>query len=184
MKVFVSTVVFLCVLATTALAEDRHWYLSVKGGINAGPEGTEESQTIKTETGGAFLLAVGYDFDRFRLEGELSGRNNDLDLDLNGEVTNGALMINGVYEVPMTEQFTPLILGGIGLSQVTGKIPGVNEDETTFAYQVGFGVEYPMTTHLSFEVAYRFFGTPNITLQTVDVTNYNHTGLFGLTYAF
>ena len=186
MRHFIHAMMLLVVLAAPALAQEGHWYLSVKGGINAGPEGTELGAAIETETGGAFLLAVGYDFARFRLEGELSGRSNDLDVAVGGKVTNGALMVNGVYEVPLTDQFTPFVLVGLGTSRIEAEVRVLDyeDDKTAFAYQAGVGVEYPMTPNLSLEVSYRFFGTEDVTFGTVDVTNTNHTGLFGLTYAF
>ena len=60
----------------------------------------------------------------------------------------------------------------------------VDDDETSFAYQVGAGVEYLLSKDFAFEVSYRFFGTPTVTFSDVDVNNTHHTGLVGLTLAF
>ena len=211
MKVFFSTMVFLCVLATSALAQERHWYTSFKGGINhqtgAEASGYGLTATLNTETGAALAWSVGYAFKDWRVESELSWRRNDLDsvtlsgarftstgtnrASANGSVKNFAWMANGVYVLPLTDRFTALLLGGVGVARVTGELSRIgsadfafDDEKTTFAYQVGVGAEYPLSQDFAFEVSYRFFGTPTVTFDDVDVDNTHHTGLFGLTMKF
>lgn len=203
MRRFIHAMVLLCVLATPALAQDGHWYMGLKGGVDAGPDadvtGLNVPISISTETGAAVLWTVGRDFGGLRVESELSWRRNDLDqvtgpggsVSAGGSLRNFAWMVNGIYEVPMTNLFTPFLLGGIGLARIEGEVTSiagydvaVDDDETSFAYQVGAGVEYLLSKDFAFEVSYRFFGTPTVTFSDVDVNNTHHTGLVGLTLAF
>lgn len=203
MRRFFHAVVLVCMLATPALAQEGHWYTAVKGGVNAGADaevtGLSVPISISTETGAALLWTVGRDFGRLRVESELSWRRNDLDqvsgpggsVSVGGSLRNFAWMVNGIYEVPMTDLFTSFLLGGIGLSRVEGEITSVagydvavDDDKTAFAYQIGAGVEYPLSKDFALEVSYRFFGTPTVTFSDVDVNNTHHGGLVGLTLAF
>ena len=63
-----------------------------------------------------------------------------------------------------------------------------DKDDTVFAYQAGVGVSYVLTPHLSFDVAYRLFGTLEPDLEEgegVEIENsIHHNGLVGLTYSF
>ena len=203
MRRFIQAMVLLGVLTTPALAQDSHWYTAVKGGLNAGADadvtGINVPISISTETGAAVLWTVGYARNQWRVESELSWRRNDLDqvsgpggsVSVGGTLRNFAWMVNGIYEVPMTNLFTPFLLGGIGLARVEGEVTSVagydvtvDDDKTSFAYQVGAGVEYPLSKDFAFEVSYRFFGTPTVTFDDVDVNNTHHGGLVGLTLAF
>lgn len=203
MRRFIHAMMLLGVLATPALAQESHWYTGVKGGINAGADadvtGLNVPIGISTETGAAVLWTVGYARNQWHVESELSWRRNDLDevsgpegsVSVGGSLRNFAWMVNGIYEVPMTNLFTPFLLGGIGLARVEGELTSVasydvavDDDKTAFAYQFGAGVAYPLSKDFAFEVSYRFFGTPTVTFSDVDVNNTHHGGLVGLTLAF
>ena len=208
--------VMICLLlglgASAALAQEGHWYMGLKGGLNAGVEAEAANQgvvvTLESEPGAALLWSVGYALNGLRVEGEVSWRQNDLDsatlpgslrfqstgtntAPAEGSLTNLAVMLNGVYEVELSPLLTPFVLGGIGVSRVTGELERVgsqafsfDDDKTAFAYQVGVGIDYPLLDALPMEVSYRFFGTPNVQFDDVEVNNTHHAGLFGFTYAF
>lgn len=213
MRKFFHAVVLLVVLTTPALAQEKHWYMGLKGGVTAGADAEASSQgatlTLDTETGAALLWSVGYDLrNGFKVESELSWRRNDLDTatfpgalrfqstgtntaPADGSLTNLAYLVNGVYEMNWSPRLRPFVLAGVGFSRVTGEVTrvgsatfAVDDSETALAYQVGVGVNYPLTAALTMEVSYRFFGTPNVTFDDVEINNTHHTGLFGLTYAF
>lgn len=202
----------LALSASGAFAQDGHWYTAIKGGLNGGSKAEAEGQGVSialdTEIGTALLWSVGYAINGFRIESELSWRQNDLDAatlpgslrfqstgtniaTAEGQLINFAYMLNGAYEVALTDLFTPFVLGGIGFSRVTGELDRIgtqpfdfDDDKTTFAYQVGVGVDYLLMEALTMEVSYRYFGTPTVEFDDVEVNNIHHTGLFGLTYAF
>lgn len=203
---------FMGFVTAPALAKDGHWYTALKGGINGGAMGEASGQGLSvdldTQMGAALVWSVGYAVNGIRIESELSWRRNDLDsvtlpgnlrfqstgtntAPAEGRLLNFAYMVNGVYEMNLTPLFTPFLLGGVGFSRVTGELERVgslpfyfDDDKTAFAYQVGAGLEYPLIKDLSFEVSYRFFGTPAVEFDDVEVNNTHHTGLFGLTLAF
>ena len=213
MRSFFHALVLLCVLATPAMAQDGHWYMGLKGGVDAGPTaeaaGQGASVDLDTEAGFAALWTLGYAFQNFRIESEVAWRRNDLDTatlgggarfgstgtstaPAVGRLRNFSYMLNGLYTFGGDGMaFTPFVLGGIGFSQVEAELVRIgsqdydfDDDDTAFAYQVGAGVEYPIYDDLFLEVAYRFFGTPTVTFDDVDVQNTHHTGIVGLTLAF
>lgn len=183
-----------------ALAGDV--YVSVKGGVNAGPDAHDrhEQATYTSQTGWVTMLAVGYDFGPYRLEAEFSGRRNKADqakrpglaLDANGDTRTQAVMVNAVYEVP-AENFraTPFLLAGIGwanvtadLDEVAGQPIGYEEDDTAFAYQLGAGLEWPVGDHAAVEVSYRFLQAVNVELADNEFAVDNHAALVGLRVTF
>ena len=213
MRWLVSAFMLWCIVVAPAFAQEGHWYMGLKGGVNAGPTGKAEgfgvSATLDTDAGFAALLTFGYAVKGIRVESELALRENRLDTatlsegfvfgstgertaPADGKLLNLAYMLNGIYEFGGEQMsFTPFVLGGIGFSRVKAILDRIGtqdyafEDEKmTFAYQVGAGVEYPLSGDLFFEVSYRFFGTPTVTFDDVDVTNTHHTGIAGLTLRF
>ena len=213
MRRFFHAVVLLCVLATPAMAQDGHWYMGLKGGVNGGPEGEATAQgvsvTLENDVGFAAMVTFGYAVKGIRVESELALRENQIgtatlsggnvfsstrrpEASADGKLLNLAYMVNGIYEFGGEQMsFTPFVLGGVGFSRVKAVLDRIGiqayafEDETTtFAYQVGAGVEYPLSSDFALEVSYRFFGTPSVTFDDVDVTNTHHTGVVGLTLAF
>ena len=213
MRQFILALVLLCVFITPALAQDRHWHISLKGGINAGPTaeaaGQGVSVEVDTEAGWVGIYAMGYTFKQMRVEGEIALRENQADTatlggglafqstggasaPVDGRILTLSYMVNGIYEFGGEQmRFRPFVLGGVGFSRVKailnriGDQPyGFEDKTTTFAYQFGAGLEYPISDSLRIEVSYRFFGTPSVTFDDVDVTNTHHSGLVGLTLAF
>ena len=212
MKYFIGVLGALLLFTTSAFAADGHWYMGLKGGVDAGPTAEAAGQGVSvdldTEAGFAALWTLGYTFDRFRLESEVAWRRNDVDsatlggsgrfastgtntAPAVGRLRNFSYMLNGIYTFGEGMAFTPFVLGGLGFSKVEAELVRIgsqdynfDDDETAFAYQVGAGVEYPIYDDLFLEVAYRFFGTSTVTFDDVDVQNTHHTGIVGLTLAF
>ncbi len=214
MQRFIAALIMLCVFATPALAKDGQWYASFKGGVGGGPSGDvaypgTSGLTLETEAGLVLLGAVGYAFPGFRVEAEFSARRNDVDsasfkdpqlrfastgsneASAVGRLRTFAGMLNGIYEFKLSPLLTPFVMGGVGMAQVHGELVRVgdepapaDDDKTAFAYQVGAGVEYPLSKDFALEVSYRFFGTQTVTFDDVDVNNTHHTGLVGLTMMF
>ena len=71
-------------------------------------DSTVPGVTVNTEfdTGLAFAAALGYDFNRFRVEGEISYQTNDVDkigalgvfFDATGDATALSFLINGYFD--------------------------------------------------------------------------------------
>jgi opacity protein-like surface antigen len=109
--------------------------------------------TMEYDTGWTLGGALGYDFNRFRVEGEISYQANDIDkvsasggsLDASGDVSSLAFLINGYFDFVNDTGFIPYLSAGLGYAKVEFndlKVPGLSssgagDDDSVFAYQVG-----------------------------------------------
>lgn len=157
---------------------------------------------IKSDVGLALGVAAGYDFgNNIRIEGEIAYQKNDLDkvsmagigeADLTGDVSSLALLLNGYYDFKNKSAFTPFISAGLGFAKVElndfnvpgSGLPGTNEDDTVFAYQVGAGVSYAVTPKVSLDVKYRYFGTSDLEFDTAEAEYSSHNFYAGIRVAF
>jgi opacity protein-like surface antigen len=158
--------------------------------------------TVNTEfdTGLAFGAALGYDFNRFRVEGEISYQKNDIDkisaqgviLDATGDAVALSFLINGYYDFINSSAFTPYISAGLGFAQVEFNdldinslgFSGSNDEDTVFAYQIGIGVGYAVTEKVTIDVKYRYFGAENSEYNTTEAEFASNNFLFGVRFNF
>lgn len=137
--------------------------------------------SFEFDTGAAFSGAIGYRMENFRVEGEVGYQKNDFDtteisafnfnlaeLETDGDVNIVSFLANAYYDFPTGSRFTPFISAGLGVAQVEvndlffPRIPGgvtATEDDTVFAWQVGAGVSYAISSMLDLELKYRYFVT-------------------------
>jgi opacity protein-like surface antigen len=169
------------------------WYASGNIGVSNFRE-TDASDTAAgitvsgTAEGDAGLFisgAVGYSWDAFRLEGEISLQKSDLDsvnvtgvtlfgstfttdidLAVDGDVSALGFMVNGWYDFDTGSKWTPYVGGGIGLSKqdidvtsIAGVSTPYNQDDTVFSYQSGVGLNYNFSENTSAGLGYRYFGS-------------------------
>ncbi len=139
----------------------------------------------------------------FRLEGELSYRQNDFDqftvlgfdFDMDGDTSALGLMVNGFYDIGTGTSWKPYLGGGIGLALVSINdatvvgIPLADDDDTVFAYQLGAGLGYEVNPNLTISLDYRFFATvdPDFTDPTgieFSAEYMSHNIGLGLRYGF
>jgi len=158
--------------------------------------------TVNTEfdTGLALCAALGYDFNRFRVEGEISYQENDVDkigapgvfLDATGESVALSFLINGYYDFINNSAFTPYISVGLGFAQVEFNdldisglgFSGSNDEDTVFAYQLGIGVGYAVTEKVTIDVKYRYFCTEDSEYDTTKAEFASNNFLFGMRINF
>jgi opacity protein-like surface antigen len=195
-----ASLVFL--LSSAAIAkEDKtaDWYFAGAGGMAISFDSDitvkENSGTIEgtgdydVNNGFVFTGAMGKKFGDFRIEAELSYRENDLNTlavtsatvagstflvnasaDMDGDHSSLGGMVNGIYEFKndsrILSDFTPFILAGVGFSRQTldvNSIAGVSvsydESDIVMAYQFGAGVSYPVTENAQITGQWRYFGT-------------------------
>jgi opacity protein-like surface antigen len=213
MKTFRTAIAALAVLlAGAGAAAAQSYYAGAYGGANIGHESDVSISslpgipfTVTTDTGYAVGGFVGYDFGgSFRVEGELAYRRNGLDeqsalgtsVQMQGDVSSLALMVNGIYDFGSgASAFTPHVGAGIGVARFSlidaGPVgsPAENDDDTVFAYQLIAGVGYELSPTLTIFADYRLFGTtdPEFTQSsgTVIETEYlNSTMLIGISTSF
>ena len=156
--------------------------------------------TMEYDTGWALGGALGYDFNRFRVEGEISYQTNDIDkvgamgvsLAASGDVSSLAFLINGYFDFVNDSAFTPYITAGLGYAQIDlndFNVAGSGEsdysdDDSVFAYQVGLGVGYAVTEKVTIDVKYRYFATEDLEFDTTEVDVASHNFLFGVRFNF
>ncbi len=196
------TIAFACgmgLVAAGALSQEAlagHWYISGHAGavflqgtdVQLCGSGTCSPFALRADfdTGWGVGGAGGYGFDNgFRLEGEATYRNNDLNkLSVSGSsaalpdtsVSSLAFMANGYYDIPTGSKWTPYVGGGVGvaLDHASANLPcacGTNfsDTETEFAYQGIAGVGYQLTDAVNIGVEYRYFATmtPHYDLSSI-----------------
>jgi opacity protein-like surface antigen len=140
--------------------------------------------TVNTEfdTGLALGAAIGYDFNKFRVEGEISYQKNEIDkigaqgvlFVPSGDALALSFLINGYYDIVNSSAFTPYISAGLGFAQVEFNdidisgigFPGSSDKDTVFAYQIGIGVGYAVTEKVTIDVKYRYFDTEDSEYDT------------------
>ena len=158
--------------------------------------------TINTEfdTGLALGAALGYDFSRFRVEGEISYQKNDVSkigaqgvsFDATGDSVVLSFLINGYYDFINGSAFTPYISAGLGFAQVEFNnldissvgFSGSNDEDTVFAYQVGIGVGYAVSEKVTIDVKYRYFGAKDSEYGTTKAEFASNNFLFGVRVNF
>ena len=194
---------FFCFFSTSSAVADN-WYMngnlgavwlldsdiSQSGGITG---------TAEYDTGFGITGALGYDFGKFRLEGELGYRINDYDkvgasgqskVNTGGDVTEWNLMVNGYYDVKTKTQFTPYIGGGIGAAFVNtsavnaGGITIPSDDDSGFAYQVIAGVAYSLADVWMAQLEYRFMGMEDPKFGSTKSEYMSHNLFVGIRFNF
>ena len=153
---------------------------------------------------------VGYKMSLFRIEGELSYRQNDWDditdlsvgavsipsvsglgLDVDAEQTALSFMANAFVDFENPTPFTPFVMAGIGAAyidlddfSVAGVSLAINEDDTVFAYQVGAGVAMGFTEALALSLEYRYFATGDPELGVTEGDYESHNAIAGVRLFF
>lgn len=158
--------------------------------------------TAEFDTGFGLGLVGGYDFDMFRLEGELFYKTNGIDqitlglsAPADGDFTTLGLMVNAYYDFRTATPVTPYIGAGLGMAQVSAEDVTVggtlvaDDDDMVFSYQLIAGIGYAVSNAVTLDLAYKYLGTADPSLTDVDGapfdTEYNsHNVVLGLRYKF
>lgn len=158
--------------------------------------------TIKTDFddgygfGGALGTRLGQQgaASRWRVEGELTVRSNDVDshrlngsaplAGATGELESTSVMLNALIDFNTGGPFTPYLGGGLGVAMVdasgfgVGAIPAVlDDDDTVLAYQLIAGAGYDVSTNTEIFAEYRWFATDDPDVTTSTATGAADTGI-------
>jgi len=203
-------IIFVCVLAfffSATVYSAEGLYVSGNLGFAMASDSdltdsTVPGVTINTEfdTGLFFGAALGYDFNRFRVEGEIFYQTNDVDkigalgvfFDATGDATALSFLISGYFDFVNSSAFTPYVSAGLGCAQVEfndlnisgSGFPGSSDDDSVFAYQIGIGIGYAVTEKVTIDVKYRYFGTENSEYDTTEAEFASNNFLFGVRVYF
>lgn len=198
-----------------AAAQDRHlgYYASLALGVPA--PGTVEADdnlgrfNLDIDPGYAVAASVGVDLaanktrGRGRVEVEYCYRSNGLNevefsdrsLSGNGDLVVQSLMLNSFAVVPTGRKLQPYFGLGVGAAQLkadgltVGGRPLLDDDDLSFAWQLGAGFEMSLSQTLRLDLGYRYFSIFQPELKeadgrAVDIDYAAHTGMVGLVYLF
>lgn len=202
----IALVLVLVVSAVPALAKGP--YVGAQGGVvflsdSDFSDATGTFATAEFDTGWGLGLVAGYEFDLFRLEGELFYKSNSFDklaalgvsIPVDGDMTALGLMVNAYYDFKFGSPFVPYIGAGLGLAQVSVKdlsVFGVtlaDDDDVVFAYQLIAGVGYAVSPAVTLDLQYKYLGTADPEFTDVGGTPFeaeysSHNVMVGLRYKF
>jgi OmpA-OmpF porin, OOP family len=139
---------------------------SVSDGVLNAPFTTDLEEEWMGAAGLGYAMRNG-----FRLEGELSYRQNDwgpavldqFETSGSGDATSLAVMGNLLYDFNRDGRLQPYLGVGVGAARINLALNGAGESEdTTLAYQGMAGIAYAVTDRLTFDVGYRYFMAPDV----------------------
>ncbi|MDX1929751.1 MAG: outer membrane beta-barrel protein [Pirellulaceae bacterium] len=179
------------------------WYVALSGGTATRDivhEIADSRTFIEFRTGFAANVALGYRFERLRLEAEYSFMNNEcaeagaggLSSPTTGNVNLRALMFNAYRDFQFSDWcWKPYLGGGLGVYQ--SEINSLNPDffntigapfagvpvnatsDTPFAYQFRVGASRPLGERAEFFTGYRFFHGETLTFASAPFASFGPT---------
>ncbi|MCO6419570.1 OmpA family protein [Siccirubricoccus sp. KC 17139] len=188
-------------------------YVGAGAGLNLHQESTGNANGVSGKTkyendglGGLGLASIGWGFGNgLRAEVEGNFRQNGIErttgpggarVASGGYLNNYGVMVNAFYDFQLGGPISPYLGVGVGYGWVEAKnirIAGttVHDTDSQFAYQGIAGAAYSLGAYvpgLYLTGEYRFYGTLDPEFRTAGVTvkgtNYNHSVLLGVRYAF
>ncbi|MEZ6024124.1 MAG: OmpA family protein [Hyphomonadaceae bacterium] len=166
--------------AATAAHATEGWYgrLDVGSSFDAS---ADDGTNNDLDDGIVYSGGVGYAFQNgFRLEGELSARENEYS-PASQDIDSRAAMLNAYYDFNRGGRFEPYIGAGVGYANYDLDF---NAEEDTWAWQLLAGVAIGLTDRLDLDVGYRYFNIPDTDFSGTDVDLQHHAALVGLRYQF
>lgn len=219
--------------AMGAMAGDSGWYGSVSAGrqithSQAINEGTNASGTPSygLENSGVAGFAVGRQLGHgLRVEAELRRRSMDIDssyragpvggrtseqFSVAGQLQSTTVMVNGIYDVPVSGAFKPYLKAGLGVARNTShaninitptfaafglpanyRSPYPKGSDSSLAYAIGFGVGYDVAKDVTLDLGYQYISLGRAKTgvdMNGDVVSFNkpasHEITVGLRYQF
>jgi len=209
----IGCLLLLLVVGNAAAQTDTDYYLGVFAGgtslVTANARDSFGRFNLEANEGSLIAVSIGYEppprrhESNGRVEIEYSQRSSNFN---QAEFTNGtvsasgsldvqSLMFNSFVVFPTKTRFSPYIGLGIGGAiinvdnLVVAGFPMVNDDNFSFAWQVGGGMEISLTKSLRMDLGYRFFSADDTDFVQVDgskieIECYSHNGLLGLVWMF
>lgn len=171
------------------------WYFGLSGGIAFQDDSDVGTLgEISYDDGYSFGASLGYKpqadnwfMNHTRFEVEVVHSNSDIDgitaagvpTLLGGQVENLAFMFNSFYDFTNSTRWTPYLGAGAGATRVdfSSGVPGIDGEETIFAYQFMGGLNYSpeMIPFVDVGLGYRYFASLDPeTVPGLEVENASH----------
>ena len=201
----------LAIAIFAAFPAQAQFYVGAHGGVSIQTDSdldivgvTGVDVEAEFDVGPLFGAVAGYRFGPFRVEGEVTYRDNDIDditvngvslvgagLPIEGDVSSVAIMANAYYDINTGSVVTPYIGGGIGAVVINGElgvpslgIPVDDETDTVFGGQIAAGVAVEVMQNLALTLDYRFLITSDPDFDGIEAEFRNHSIRGGLRYTF
>lgn len=160
------------------------WYVRGAFKFGWGSQKDYLSRDMDNEVGFGGQVAVGKafgtDFGDFRLEFEYAYQKADLD-ETDGDVSYQTFMVNGYYDIPVTDIFGLYLTVGAGYGNYSlnagivetpnGHVNYVNHTNDTFAYKGGAGMTFNFTDSLALDLGYEYLGSSDATINNGEYTD-------------
>ena len=178
MKKIVSTVALtgLVLAGTNCLAADG---IYVKGIVKyvSPSDPSIEYVSLENDNGYGWGGAVGYTMNQFRVEGEISTQKTDLDAVGSewapltrrglgsGDVRMTTYMVNGYFDIPVSNGFGFYLTGGLGYGTVTVSLYDVDGDDSGFAWKGGLGMFYAINDNMTVDLGWEYLSMDDADLD-------------------
>lgn len=148
---------------------------------------TIQNLNVENDNGYGWGGAVGATYDQFRIEGEITTQKTDLDaVRLNnggsgvavnsGDVRMTTYMLNGYFDIPVTDGFGIYLTGGLGYGTVTLSVYNIDGDDSGFAWKGGAGVFYSWNDNMAVDLGWEYVSMDDADLD-VEVSDLNTNNL-------
>ena len=137
-----------------------NWYVGVDGGVSVN---ANDSGIFATDTGWNIGGQLGYKYQQFKVELGLRYIRNTFKVNSNADQNVGLIMVNGLYNIPLGNQFSADIGGGIGYANysINNNVLGASVSTDEFAYQGIVGLNYHLNDNMAIGLGYHIIGFSN-----------------------
>lgn len=125
--------------------------------------GDEISKT--SDTGYGVLATLGARLGHFRIEGEVGYRTSDATQ--YATLSQTTAMLNGLFDLPVSDSITLSVGGGVGLDFVSWDHNNTDADDSSLAYQGIAEISFALTDNIDLSIDYRYLAAGDITLEGV-----------------
>jgi opacity protein-like surface antigen len=186
---------FLLLLIMNSPVAAGGYYLGIQGGMGFPPEskGTDSQGRVNFsyDSGYDGSVTLGYDLGNDhpnlgngRVELEFNKASNDINevqfvennVGIAGSADRTSIMLNTIGEYVTESGMIIYALLGIGWAEITLdnitilNEPFIDDSNSQFAYQAGFGLAWKLSGHWAVDVGYRYYGTTDLEFTKQDGT--------------
>lgn len=150
---------------------------------------------LESDNGYGLGLAVGMHFDQLRGELEFGTQKTDIDAISarggsgigvgSGDTRINTYMVNGYYDIPLSQGFGLYVTAGLGMATTTFSINNVDDDDSGFAWKGGAGVSYAFNSNMAMDFGWEYIDTDDPTIDNVEFSDvYTNNIVLDFRYRF
>ena len=169
MKKILSTVALtgMILAGTNCLAADGMYAKAILKYVAPSDPSIEYLQ-LENDNGYGWGGAIGWTMNQFRVEGEITTQKTDLDAVGSqlaptarrgigsGDVRMTTYMVNGYFDIPVSNGFGFYLTGGLGYGTATVSIYDVDGDDSGFAWKGGLGMFYAIDDNMAVDLGWEY----------------------------